>query len=607
MIFNVDQLDEELRSCVEELRSELKFSIGAKGIALRAVPSSRFFVSVSGGIATIEYTEKCEFFLGIKYILSQKGDFAFEKKRAIRDLQVMCDCSRNSVLTVATVKKLIRLLSTMGYNGLMLYTEDTYEVTDEPYFGYMRGAFTKEELKELDAYSLRFGIELVPCIQTLAHLDGLTKWWREYYSIIDCQNILLVGNERTYKLIDNMFTTLEECFTTRRINIGMDEAWLLGAGKYLKENGYESRFEIMKKHLSIVSEIARKHGFSPAIWSDMFSRHFTGCGENANACELSMESIKESIPENVKLIYWDYYSEDEAHYEKMLDLHLQMDRDIWFAGSAFTSFRFSSGIKLSRTRLNASFNACNKKQIQTYIVTLWGDDGGECSFFSALPSLVRVAAKNYDDTAEETENAFQTLFGLSIEEFSSLDFPRDRYLLYNDCLAGVFDTSTVENYAENYDTYYENIKNAEKKAGQFSYLFTARKAYCKVMRLKYDLGVVTREIYQNGNRREILKLVKKRYNPLIKRLKVFYKAFRTQWDMEKKPYGFEVQDARLGGLLHRIEHCKERLIAYAKGEIDKIPELEINLIDWDGFKEKISRRMLLGNIEYKDAISVGFI
>lgn len=64
----------------------------------------------------------------------------------------------------------------MGMNVLMLYTEDTYEVPGEPYFGSYRGRYTKAEIQEMDAYASMFGIELVPCIQTLAHLHNALKW-----------------------------------------------------------------------------------------------------------------------------------------------------------------------------------------------------------------------------------------------------------------------------------------------------------------------------------------------------------------------------------------------------------------------------------------------
>ena len=49
-------------------------------------------------------------------------------------LGTMIDCSRNAVASVESVKKWIDLTSSIGYNTLMLYTEDTYEVSGEPYF-----------------------------------------------------------------------------------------------------------------------------------------------------------------------------------------------------------------------------------------------------------------------------------------------------------------------------------------------------------------------------------------------------------------------------------------------------------------------------------------
>ena len=57
-------------------------------------------------------------------------------------LGVMVDCSRNAVLTVSAAKRLIDALHNMGYYMLMLYTEDTYEVDNQPKFGYLRGRFT---------------------------------------------------------------------------------------------------------------------------------------------------------------------------------------------------------------------------------------------------------------------------------------------------------------------------------------------------------------------------------------------------------------------------------------------------------------------------------
>ena len=145
---------------------------------------------------------------------------------------VMLDMSRNAVMKPSMLNKFVDYLSAFGYNMLQLYTEDTYEIEGEEFFGYLRGRYTKTELKEIDSYAASKGVELIPCIQTLAHLNQIFRW-KTYAQYRDANDILLVGDERTYALVEKMFQTMAECFTTRKINIGMDEAHMLGRGKYL--------------------------------------------------------------------------------------------------------------------------------------------------------------------------------------------------------------------------------------------------------------------------------------------------------------------------------------------------------------------------------------
>ncbi|MBO5945625.1 MAG: hypothetical protein J6Q69_03360, partial [Clostridia bacterium] len=75
------------------------------------------------------------------------------------------------------------------------------------------------------------------------------------------------------------------------------------------------------------------------------------------------------------------------------------------------------------------------------------------------------------------------------------------------------------------------------------------------------------------------------YTQLEKRIKIFYKHFEKQWYMDNKPSGFEVQDGRLGALAQRVDACKRRLIAYVNGKLDKIEELECDILPFLG-KEK---------------------
>ena len=149
----------------------------------------------------------------------------------------MVDVSRNSVLTVDAVKQFIRKLALLGQNTLMLYTEDTYEIRERPYFGYMRGRYTEEELRELDAYADALGIEMIPCIQVLGHLETALRWGvTEPYR--DTERVLQVGAEETYAFIEDMLKAVSRCFRSRRIHIGMDETHDLGRGASIDRYGY---------------------------------------------------------------------------------------------------------------------------------------------------------------------------------------------------------------------------------------------------------------------------------------------------------------------------------------------------------------------------------
>ncbi|MBO4594530.1 MAG: beta-N-acetylhexosaminidase, partial [Clostridia bacterium] len=83
--------------------------------------------------------------------------------------------------------------------------------------------------------------------------------------------------------------------------------------------------------------------------------------------------------------------------------------------------------------------------------------------------------------------------------------------------------------------------------------------------------------YKSGDRVK-LKSLTDGIDGLIELVKDFHAAFRYQWFKENKPQGFEIQDARLGGLIMRLSTCKKRLSDYLDGSIDVIEELEEEIL-----------------------------
>ncbi|MBE6728195.1 MAG: beta-N-acetylhexosaminidase [Ruminococcaceae bacterium] len=500
---------------------------------------------------------------------------------------IMIDCSRNAVMKPDELKKFIAIIAKMGYNQVQLYMEETYEVDNEEYFGYLRGRYTQEELKELDDYCYGLGVELVPCIQTLAHMNAAVRW-PKYASITDIDDILLVDDERTYNLIENIMSTLRKCFRTDKIHIGMDEAHNLGKGRFLDRNGLQNRTDILLRHLKRVCELTKKYDFKPMMWSDMFYRLASGGAYYGKIKNFSPE-IKAMIPEELTLVYWDYYHADKKTYTDMIKGHKSLTNKVMFAGGAWKWSGFAPHNEFSLRTTKAAISACIDSGIKDAFITCWGDNGAETSMYAILPSLCYAAClANGINLMTDIKEKFKEWTGYNFDDFMLLDLPDkliktkgivnpSKYGLYNDCFMGIFDTTVSDKDSKKYASFARKLKNAACRTGEFSYLFDTLSKLCSVMQYKVDIGVRTRKAYETKDMNTIDALIAD-YKKMIKRTEDFYKTFKIQWYRENKPHGFDVQDIRLGGLIMRMKSCMERLIELRDGKIDRIPELEEKIL-----------------------------
>lgn len=258
-----------------------------------------------------------------------------------------------------------------------------------------------------------------------------------------------------YTLIDHMFRSLAASLSYRTIHLGMDEAEMFARGRYYIQHGDCNRSQALLAHLRSVCEIGETYGFRFMIWSDMFFKLATGGQYYAQNAQID-ESVREKIPANVELIYWDYYSADEAHYDGMIEAHQKLKPGTWFAGGLWkwTGYAPHNGYSMKITK--AALASCREHGVQDVFLTMWGDDGGECSPFTLLPSLFYASELAKGETDDETIRAhFAQRFGAAFDDFMQLDLPGtrnglddnvrnlDKFLLYNDPFMGMMDQTVL--------------------------------------------------------------------------------------------------------------------------------------------------------------------
>lgn len=594
IIINLLNADKTLVEAASELSKELGFRFEEAGIpvSVKKIKEGLTLEKNENGI-TIGYSSKCTFFraLGLlKQHIDRSDNFRINEKAAYDTLGPMIDCSRNAVLNLDTVKKLIRYFALMGFNFLMLYTEDTYSVEGYPYFGYMRGRYTPEEIRTIDRYADMFGIELIPCIQTLAHMNALLRW-EHYKDITDVNDILLIDEEKTYQLLEAMFKSLSEMFSSRNINIGFDEAQLVGLGAYLEKHGYQDRTELLFRHLKRVIAICNKYGFKPMMWSDMpFRMAFgnTTCYEAEN--DFSREFLSQ-FPEEVGLIYWDYYSESQDLYDKKIKSHLKLKNKIIFAGGAWKWIGFTPLNAYSFNNSILALKSCRKHNIKDVIITAWGDDGNECSAFSVLPTYLLFAEDCYANKTdyEHLSERFMACTDIPLQDFMLLDLPNvlhedektpvqcnpSKYLLYNDLLCGLLDRHVEENvYNDIYKKHAERLFASSGNNTHLGYIFKTLANLCDLLSVKSEIGIKIYKAYKEMDIKALREIADNTLPHLYETLSEFHKSVEKQWFTENKAFGFEVIDIRLGGLKQRVSTCIKRLQMFLTGEIDAIEELE---------------------------------
>lgn len=552
-------------------------------------------LTVGGDKKTVKltYSRDCELWRALSYVPAflENGKPVSEKAK-YEMLCYMADNSRNAVYNISTAKQTLRELALMGYSAMMLYTEDTYELPGYPYFGHMRGRFTEAELCELDDYAYMLGIELIPCIQTLAHLSTALRW-PDFNGYKDNEDILMVGDERTYKFVEAAIAQCAKCFRSRKINIGMDEAWALACGEYLKKNGYKKPSEVMLDHLHTVVPICHKYGFEPMMWSDMFFRMAFG-GKYRVAEGFVPQNVADRVPEGIALVYWDYYSMDRALFSHMLDCHKQFKNPVYFAGGAWKWYGFGAHNAFSLKSTKMQLDECEARGIDRIIVTSWGDNGAEASQFSAFASVLYFAERCYREESAVTlehlnERGMQSL-GISFDDLMAFDIPDavpgatvndtdspknpSKYTLYSDPFERLADCHVKSETAK--QAWTEGSERLMKlaKNEKLGYAFETLGRICRILSVKCDLGTRLYEAYSEGDRKTLKSIAEGDLTFIIAELEALIPVYRKQWYKENKTFGFITQEMRLGGLKERMISVKQRLEAYACGELDRIEELE---------------------------------
>ena len=594
LVWKRESAPEELHSILETLAEEYPISEVNGEFELKFTQtenSGKSAVSFSGKTAEITYNRPVD---AARAVGNALAGLESDEHTEFKTYGIMLDCSRNAVMTVKHFKSWLRQLALMGYNMAMLYTEDTYQLPDEPFFGYKRGPYTLAEMQEIDAYAKSLGIEMIACLQTLGHMEQILQW-HAYGDVKDTARVMLVDEEKTYKLIDKMLAFWSEALSSNRIHIGMDETHDLGRGAFMDKFGYERGFDIFNRHFAKVEAMCEKYSLRPMIWSDMYFRMGNPTQNYYDLDTKIPQNVIDMIPKNSDLVYWDYYHNDKQFYLDFIQMHRDLGYEPLMGSGLWTWARLWNDHDQDVKTVKPCLEACRESKLDEVFFTLWGDSGAFCEINSVLAGLCWAADLAYggNEDASRLEAQFKAITGGSYKNhmiasrLSAHILENDDqtftvgapFLLWDDPMLGIcwdskkgFDPKFPEKAIELFDSICKDLASQrdEDAAADINHAWLYADYLKRKIAFRRDLLAA----YESGDKAALSTLAAETVPEMIEACENITASIRKMWHKYFKPFGLEVLQIRQGGQLLRLKETQTRINEYVAGAVDSLPELE---------------------------------
>ncbi len=531
--------------------------------------------------ATIYYQTLSDKFkaLGLLAIHPEQPFIRMEAAYTFRGL--MADMSRNGVARPEFLKKWMVQLSLMGLNALTLYTEDTYEVSGHPLVGYLRGKYTKAELKDLDRYAGLFGIEMFPCIQTIGHFSQILKF-NHYADIRDTEWELNVESAKAARFVRELLRNASEPYQSKLIHVGMDETWSLGRGKCFKTNQKMDPRQMYVGHLARVAKLCAELGLKPMMWGDIVLGQYST--ERLTPAQVKL------LPKNMTMDFWNYYAEDKKVYKQGVERYRKMGYDPIISPGLTDWNRWWGYYPKAERSTKLFMETAHQMGVKRSLMTMWGDDGQETPFSSNWPGLAMYSELCWKGHfhREEAQRMVRVLSGDPWESFvgpCQLDTLNThtkegapsmaKPFLYDDPLLRIYSShARGKTYSPMFLKIKKQLAKAAKKAHPRNRLLLQYAfALADLLSVKADLGNEAYAAYQRRDKNR-LRAVAGRVPEVAAKCDRLWELRRRIWLDECKPFGLEVIDLRIGGLLQRLKVFRSRIADYLSGRLDSIEEFE---------------------------------
>jgi hypothetical protein len=293
---------------------------------------------------------------------------------------VMLDVSRDKVPTMPTLRALIARLASWKINQVQLYTEHTFAYRDHPDVHRAASPFTAEEILDLDAFCSEHHVELVPNQNCLGHMNRWLAHARyrplaiagdgfvDPFGISRAPMTIEPTDPGSIALVRNLLAELLPLFTSRRVHVGLDEAWELP----------RARMDDFITWVSDLRALPELDGREMLMWGDMVA------GD---------PDALAALPPGVTICEWGY---DDWHpFDDRCAALASAGIPFWVAPGTSSWLSILGRLTNARTNCRNAVEAAVTYGATGFLITDWGDQGHLQQPIISEPALAYGAAVSW--------------------------------------------------------------------------------------------------------------------------------------------------------------------------------------------------------------------
>ena len=203
------------------------------------------------------------------------------------------DMTRGPSATLDTLKREVDLGATLKMNLFTYYMEHQYAFEKHSVIGPKNGSLTTDELKALVEYAKPRHVDILGCQQSFGHFGNILSH-PEYAAYRETDDILSPVNEKSYRLLDDLYSEVVPLLPFPWFNVCCDETFGLEdtkgpAKELIKKIGVGG---VYVRHMRRIHDLLKdKYGKRMMMWGDIILQH---------------PDKLEQIPKDTIMLIWGY-------------------------------------------------------------------------------------------------------------------------------------------------------------------------------------------------------------------------------------------------------------------------------------------------------------